>query len=343
MPARASRLRSERGQTAAEYLGLLLVVAVIVGLLTQAGVGTTLRDQIVEAIGGTAKSGAPDGKGPGGERADGNGGADGKGRDGSTPGSDRNRDGKDDDTNLPCVGSAQGASQCLIAAEAPNQVREKIIEQSRERYRQSMRDLRNSSARPGSPEYRRLVDAREAAKRDLVNSRTITNNRVLKALANVRKVVDPRAKDILAARDAIARKGGGTSNPRPSRAPAPNRSAGGPVRPTAASRVLKGLAKTGKGLGVVGTALGAVDNVKKDGVAKGLTKTGGSILGGIGGGAAVAAGCAAVGVATAGVGAVACAGGAFVVGAIGAKFGGDWAGKGFDKAKKVGSALNPFD
>jgi hypothetical protein len=87
-----------------------------------------------------------------------------------------------------------------------------------------------------------------------------------------------------------------------------------------------------KGTGVVGTALGGVSDVEKDGLAKGGTKTAGAVAGAWAGGAAVAAGCAAAAVVTAGVGGVLC--GVAVVGAsvIGSQVGKELSGFVYDKA-----------
>ena len=206
-----------------------------------------------------------------------------------------------------CLGSAKEAGNCLLAARAPNTVSEKITERARDKVRQAQRDLYNSSARPGSPEYKRLVEARQSAIRELVNSRRITDNFVVKPLSQVRKVVDPRYQDFRKGFDRAseALRGPKTNAPVPLK---PNTSSGGPVKPSPASKFLKGLGKVGKGLGVAGTALSLYDNVKNDGVAKGITKTAGGVAGAWGAGAAVTAGCVAVGVATAGVGGLACAG-----------------------------------
>ena len=45
-----ARLSDERGQTAAEYMGLILVVAAIIGILTQARIGEAIKTEIKEAI-----------------------------------------------------------------------------------------------------------------------------------------------------------------------------------------------------------------------------------------------------------------------------------------------------
>jgi hypothetical protein len=49
----AERAREQRGQTAAEYMGILLVVAVIIGAIATSGVGTkisTLIGQLIDSI-----------------------------------------------------------------------------------------------------------------------------------------------------------------------------------------------------------------------------------------------------------------------------------------------------
>jgi pilus assembly protein Flp/PilA len=42
--------REERGQTAAEYLGVILVIAALVAVLISTDIGTALRTNIVNAI-----------------------------------------------------------------------------------------------------------------------------------------------------------------------------------------------------------------------------------------------------------------------------------------------------
>jgi len=96
----------------------------------------------------------------------------------------------------------------------------------------------------------------------------------------------------------------------------------------------------GKGLGVAGTALSLYDNVRNDGVAKGITKTAGGVAGAWGAGAAVTAGCAAIGVATAGVGGLACAGVAFGAAYLGGKYGSQIAGWGYDRARDAVNFVN---
>jgi pilus assembly protein Flp/PilA len=48
--ALAARARDQRGQTAAEYMGILLVVAVIVGAIATSGVGGKLSGLIGDMI-----------------------------------------------------------------------------------------------------------------------------------------------------------------------------------------------------------------------------------------------------------------------------------------------------
>lgn len=46
----ATRLRREDGQTAAEWLGIIVVVAVIVGVLATADIGQSLRTAVTNMI-----------------------------------------------------------------------------------------------------------------------------------------------------------------------------------------------------------------------------------------------------------------------------------------------------
>lgn len=49
-PAAASRLRCERGQTSAEYVGMILVVTAVIGAMVATGVGGTISQRIEDAI-----------------------------------------------------------------------------------------------------------------------------------------------------------------------------------------------------------------------------------------------------------------------------------------------------
>jgi Flp pilus assembly pilin Flp len=48
--AAKARLRDERGQTAAEYLGVIVVIGVIIGVLATSGIGEEIADAIKDAI-----------------------------------------------------------------------------------------------------------------------------------------------------------------------------------------------------------------------------------------------------------------------------------------------------
>jgi hypothetical protein len=345
---RFSLLRSERGQTAGEYMGILLLVAVIIGAFIQFDVDGKIAKatgDMVDLIAGGGKNdnGGGGGSGPGSNPGGGNnpGGSNNPGG-GNNPGGSGNPDGSSEDEQhriLVCLNSTHDAGLCLLAARAPNTVSEKINERARDKVRLTQRNLMNSSARPGTPEYNRLVEERAKAIRDLVNSRRITDNLIVKPLAQVRKAVDPRLQDIQKGFDRASEKlrGPKTTAPVPLK---PNLASGGPVKPSAASKFLKGLGKVGKGLGIAGTALSLYDNVKNDGVAKGLTKTAGGVAGAWGAGALVTAGCTAVGVATAGVGGLVCAGVAFGAAYLGGKYGSQIAGWGYDRAKDIGNFTN---
>jgi Flp pilus assembly pilin Flp len=45
-----ARLNEERGQTAAEYVGIILVVAAVIGLIATQGIGTAITKQITDTI-----------------------------------------------------------------------------------------------------------------------------------------------------------------------------------------------------------------------------------------------------------------------------------------------------
>jgi hypothetical protein len=374
-------LRSERGQTASEYMGILLLVAVIVGALIASDVDGRIARAASDAValvaggngnggsGPTGSGGHPAGPGSGPTQPGGPGSGPGGGP-GSAPGanpsggpgggpggSGGNRSGgpsgnpsggpgsgpggnpsggsgqtpeQEEKRIALCLGSAAEAGNCLLAARAPNAVSEKITERARDRVRLAQRNLYNSSARPGTPEYNDLVAKRAQAIRDLVNSRRITDNFIVKPLAQVRKAVDPRYRDFEKGFDRASKALRGPKTDAPV-ALRPNTSSAGPIKPGPASRVLKGLGKVGKGLGIAGTALSLYDNVRNDGVAKGITKTAGGVAGAWGAGAAVTAGCAAIGVATAGIGGLACAGVAFGASYLGGKYGSKVAGWAYDR------------
>lgn len=345
---RFSFLRSERGQTAGEYMGILLLVAVIIGALIQFNVDDKIANatgDMVDLIAGGGKNdnGGGGGNGPGNNPGGSNnpGGGNNPGGSGNPGGSNNPGGSKQDEEKkmTVCLNSAHDAGLCLLAARAPNTVSEKITERARDKVRLAQKNLMNSSARPGSPEYKGLVEARANAIRDLVNSRRITDNFIVKPLAQVRKAVDPRLKDIQKGFDRASQalRGDKTTAPVPLK---PNLSSGGPIKPTAASKFLKGLGKVGKGLGIAGTALSLYDNVTNDGVAKGLTETAGGVAGAWGAGALVTAGCTAVGVATAGVGGLACAGIALGASYLGGKYGSQVAGWAYDRGADAVHAVN---
>ena len=75
-------------------------------------------------------------------------------------------------------------------------------------------------------------------------------------------------------------------------------------------------------------------------MAKGITKTAGGVAGAWGAGAAVTAGCVAVGVATAGVGGLACAGVALAASYFGGKYGSQVAGWAYDRGEDVVNFAN---
>jgi hypothetical protein len=193
-----------------------------------------------------------------------------------------------------------------------------------------------NTARPGTREFEKALAQRDAALKDYIKSRAITNNKILKPLSDLRKGIDPRYKDLKSGLDAVT-KGSKDVKGAPL---APNTASGGPVKPSAGAKVLGHLGKLGKGLGIAGTALGLYNNINKDGTAKGITETAVGTAAAYGTGAAIAAGCTAVGVATAGVGGLVCAGvafgGSYLAGKYGTQFGG-WA---YDRGADAVNAVN---
>lgn len=49
--AAARRRKDERGQTAAEYMGIIVIVAIIIAAIATSGIGTTLASNITTKIG----------------------------------------------------------------------------------------------------------------------------------------------------------------------------------------------------------------------------------------------------------------------------------------------------
>ena len=323
-------------------MGILLVVAAIIGLLIGGGFVERLARLGGDAVELIASNGKPVPGKPGQPGTPGQPGQ--PGDPGSPDGGEAGGPGSaaEEERQIKlCLEDKQETAKCLLAikaADLPGDLREKINTRARDQVRSAMRDLRNSSARPGTPEYQRLVAARDNAIRDLVRSRRVTDNFILKPLSQVRKYTNPRAKDVQKGFDRVrAMVTGGERRTRP--AGAPNTSSGGPVKPGPASRFLNGLGKVTKGLGAAGTALSLYDNVRNDGAGKGITKTIGGVAGAYGGGAMVTAACGAIGVATAGVGAVLCAGGAIVGGYVVGKYGSKIAGAAYDGVAAGGRAV----
>jgi hypothetical protein len=307
-------MRCERGQGAAEYMGILLLVAVIIGAVISSG----LHDRIAAATGDMVElikgGGAQrEGGGPGG----------GGGQGGQDP-----DDGADGTALAACFSSGKAYGYCLKAFDPARYLVETRPNAALDRIDNATKAILNSGARPGTPEFNRLVQARNKAVDDYLATKPTANNKILRAIHNTKKLLDPRYQDIEAINKEIARLRGVTPAPVPP--PRPNTASGGPKTSTSASRFLKGLNKVGKGLGIVGTGLGLYTNVKNDGVAKGVTKTAGGVAGAYGFGAAAAAGCAAL--AVTGVGAVACGVGVLAAGVVGSEVGSRAAGWVYDNA-----------
>ena len=121
---------------------------------------------------------------------------------------------------------------------------------------QAQKKLYNT-ARPGTPEFEKALAQRDAALKDYLKSRAITNN------------YDPQAARSGSAQGHRSALQGPQEGPRPRSskgskdvkgAPlAPNTASGGPVKPQRAREGPQGdLGKLGKGLGIAGTALGAL-------------------------------------------------------------------------------------
>ena len=355
--------RSERGQTAGEYMGILLLVAVIIGALISADVDGKIaratKDMVALIAGGgrTTLAAAAGGGGAGRSRRPGGPGGTGRprrlGSRGSggraaaggsggraAPAAATDRRGGERRRALPRLRPGRPATAC-VAARAPNAVSEKINERAREKVRHAQRNLYNSSARPGSPRVQRgsstPARARSASSYD---SRRITNNFVVKPLAQVRKVVDPRYKDIRKGFDRASEALKGPKTNAPVAAQAEHvLGRPGQAEPRRASSSTA-WARSARAWASPAPRSSLYDNVKKDGVAKGITKTAGGVAGAWGAGAAVTAGCVAIGVATAGVGGLACAGVALGASYFGGKYGSQVAGWAYDRGEDVVNFAN---
>jgi hypothetical protein len=53
------RSREERGQTAAEYMGVLLVVGVIIALVAKSSLASDIKDRLVSLVGSIGKGDDP--------------------------------------------------------------------------------------------------------------------------------------------------------------------------------------------------------------------------------------------------------------------------------------------
>ncbi len=352
------RFGSDRGQTASEYMGVLLIVAVLIGALA----GSELPGQLARAIG--AQIAKIDGAGPkGGGKGGGKGAPGAPGQPGAPGAGAPNDPNAAADPNAPGAPGDPGAlAACLSTATIGYCA--KVLDPARyfvetrpnaqlDRIQVLTKQLTSGGLRTGTPEFNRVVAEREKAVAAYLKAKKLAGNPGLRAVNRIKQVVDPRIKDFQA---------------KPARKPLKTPSG------SAARRVLDFSHKHGskmvKGAGITGAALSAYTNVKKEGVGKGLTQTAGSIAGGYGAGAIAATGCAAL--AVTGVGAVACGVGVVVIGVAGSELGKRAAGAVYDgaaagvrkvsqvatgaakevykegkkvleKGRKVASALNPFD
>ena len=366
---------SQSGQAVAEYAALLVLVALLfaamfglglagritawaegaVGLVTdQSRHGASLGGPGQGSGGRGGSGGGQGGQGGSGQGGRGGSGQSGSGQSGSGQGgrggsaqsgsgqggrggsaqSGPGGPGRQHD-HIPCD-TASEAGLCLMAAGAPNTIHETVRDRAHERYQDAARAYADSDAPSGSPEYERLKSNLDESLTDLRRSRSITDNRLLRGASRLRQLINPRPKDVAPAiqrlRDTVSHHDFGATPPRVGTTE--------PPATGAAQRVLSQLGKFGKGLGVAGVALSAYDNIHRDGVGKGVTKTVAGAAGAYGAGTLITAGCAALGIATAGVGAVACAGAVLVGGYFGGKYASQFGGWAYDHAGAAASAVN---
>ena len=236
-------------------------------------------------------------------------------------------------SNLPCTEAAD-AGLCLTALGAPNAIEEKVQDRARSAVHKAADKLANSDAPPGSPEHERLKAKLNRAVDHLRESRKITEHPVIRATSPLRKFLNPRYKDLQQHANALKKVWPALANKKAPAVPTGPAAAGAPSSRAlgAANKFLRGAGKFGKGLGIVGTAISGYDNIRKDGLAKGGLETLGGAASTYGASALVMTGCGIVGVATAGVGGLVCAGGAIVVGYFAGKYGKQAVGWAYDHA-----------
>ena len=364
-------LRDERGQTASEYMGMLLLVAVVIGALVASGLPGAIADatsgMVDKVAGGSETRGQAGGSGGGPGTNPGGG--------GNRPGG-ANPSGDDDDGSstgavatalATCISSGKAYGYCLKAFDPARYLVETRPAKALERIDRATKAILASGLDARDPKFQALVDARTQAVNEYLATKPTANSKVLRALNNTKKLLDPRFKDAEEVNKALQALRNQPTTVPPLR---PNTASGAPKPTVASSRFLKGRSKFGKGLGIVGTGIGLYSNIKNDGVGKGVTKTAAGLAVGYGLGSAAAAGCAAL--AVTGVGAIACGVGVLAVGIAGSEIGsraGGWVydhalapageaigdvatgaahevAEGFDKAKDLGEkvvgALNPF-
>ena len=198
-----------------------------------------------------------------------------------------------------------------------------------------------NTARPGTPEYDEALAERNAALKELSDSRRITNNFVVKPLAQVRKYADPRFKDMQkrlrrGPEQALGRK------PAPKTAPRPgNQASGGPP---SSRRPARGCSATSASSARASASRAprsaSTTTSSKDGAAKGIFETAVGTAAAYGTGVGITMVCGAIGVATVGVGGLACAavafGGSYLVG----KYGTQVAGWAWDRGADAVDAVN---
>jgi hypothetical protein len=256
-----------------------------------------------------------------------------QGTNGNGQGTSGKGSGGDDGSHIPCTEAAD-AGLCMTALGAPNALEEKVQERARNAVKTAAENLANSDdVPPGSPEHEKLVNKLNRAVDQLRESRKITENPLIRATSPIRKYANPRYKDLQEHANRLSKVLPFLKNKNEPAVPtAPAADVPSSRATAAANKLLRGMGKFGKGLGIAGTAISGYDNIRKDGWAKGATETLGGAAFAYGGSAAVMAGCGMVAIATAGVGGLVCAGGAIVVGAVVGKYGKQITGWAYDHA-----------
>ena len=94
-----------------------------------------------------------------------------------------------------CLSSGKAYGYCLKAFDPARYLVETRPGAALDRVDDATKAILNSGLRPGDPGYQALVDARTKAVNEYLATKPTANNKVLRALNNTKKLLDPRFKD----------------------------------------------------------------------------------------------------------------------------------------------------